>query len=395
MLAVFLVGGGADAAQRTARQCRLQQVGGIHRAARGGARPDHRVDFVDEHDGAGTGLDFLDHRLETLFEIAAIAGAGQERAHVELEHGAVLEHGGHVALDDLAGQPLGDRRLAHARVADEERIVLLAAAQNLDGAVDFRLAADQRIDAALGRLLVEIDAIGIERVGIALLLRSLALVIAAATAALLLVLVDAAHRPRVGQPGALGDAVRNVVDRVVAGHVLLLQEKRGVALALGENGDQHIGAGHLLAARGLHMNDGALDNALEAGGGLRVLAGIGNQVGEIVVDIVLEAAAQRADIDIAGAHHRGSVLVVGERQQQMFQRGVFVMPLIGDRQRPVQGLLETAGECRHAALIPFPWCIVADVGASWQSPLLGSLSFPLFRTYRPRKCRHLSGAHAA
>src|ERR1700686_2204845 len=66
----------------------------------------------------------------------------------------------------------------------------------------------------------------------------------------------------------LGDAVADVIDRVVAGHVLLLQEIGGVALALGEDRDQHIGAGHFLAARGLHVNDRALDDALEAGGGL-------------------------------------------------------------------------------------------------------------------------------
>ena len=71
----------------------LQQVRGIHGAARGGAGTDHRVDFVDEHDGAGTGFDFLDHGLEALFEIAAIAGAGEQHAHVEHVDGAVLrEH---------------------------------------------------------------------------------------------------------------------------------------------------------------------------------------------------------------------------------------------------------------------------------------------------------------
>ena len=82
----------------------------------------------------------------------------------------------------------------------------------------------------------------------------------------------------VGLPRHLGDAVGDVVDRVEAGHVLLLQEIDGVALALGEHGHQHVGAGHLLAARGLHVNDGALDHPLEAGGGLGILARIVDQV---------------------------------------------------------------------------------------------------------------------
>jgi len=62
--------------------------------------------------------------------------------------------------------------------------------------------------------------------------------------------------------------VADVIDRVVAGHVLLLQEKRGVALALGKDRHQHIGAGDFLAAGGLHVNDRALDHALDPAVGL-------------------------------------------------------------------------------------------------------------------------------
>src|SRR5206468_11330694 len=52
---------------------RLEQVRGVHRAARGRARADHRVDLVDEHNRAGIGLELLDHLLEPFLEIAAIA----------------------------------------------------------------------------------------------------------------------------------------------------------------------------------------------------------------------------------------------------------------------------------------------------------------------------------
>ena len=61
----------------------------------------------------------------------------------------VLQHLRHVAFDDLARQALGDRRLADAGLADIERVVLGAAAQDLDGALDLVLAADQRIDPAI------------------------------------------------------------------------------------------------------------------------------------------------------------------------------------------------------------------------------------------------------
>ena len=75
---------------------------------------------------------------------------------------ASREHFGHFALDDLARQALGDRGLADAGIADEQRVVLLPAAEDLDGALHLGLAADQRIDLAVRRLLVEVDAIGLE-----------------------------------------------------------------------------------------------------------------------------------------------------------------------------------------------------------------------------------------
>ena len=79
------------------------------------------------------------------------------------------EHVGHVAHDNAARETLGDGRLAHARIAHEERVVLLAPTENLDGALDFGATPDQRIDAARARLLVEVDAIDLERIGAALL----------------------------------------------------------------------------------------------------------------------------------------------------------------------------------------------------------------------------------
>ena len=161
-LAVFLVGGRADAAELAGGERRLQQVRGVHRAAGGRAGADHGVDLVDEHDGVFVRLELLDDLLQPLLEIAAIARAGEQRAHVEREDRGAFQHLRHVALDDLLGEPLGDRGLADAGIADIERVVLGAAAEHLDGAAQLRLAADQRIDLARARLRVEIDAPGVQ-----------------------------------------------------------------------------------------------------------------------------------------------------------------------------------------------------------------------------------------
>src|ERR1700719_363072 len=127
----------------------------------------------------------------------------------------------------------------HARIADEQRVVLLAPAQDLNGAVDLLVAADQRIDLAVARLLVEIYTVIVER--IALLLRFLA-------GFLLGFFVDAAGRARFGEPGPLGDAVTDVVHSIIARHLLLLQEVGGVAFAFRKDRHQYIRARHLLSA---------------------------------------------------------------------------------------------------------------------------------------------------
>ena len=347
ILAVFLIGGRADAAQRARGQRRLQQVRGVHRAARGRTGADHRVDLVDEHDRLRVLLDLLHHLLEAFLEIAAIARAGKQRAHVEREDGRVLQHLGHLAAHDLEGQALGDRGLADAGVADQQRVVLLPAAEDLDGALHLGLAADQRIDAPVPRLAVEVDAVSLERAFLFLLVLVGVIGLLAALLALLRLLVGAAHRPALAGAGALGDAVADVVDRVVAGHVLLLQEVGGVALALGEHRHEHVGPGHLLAAGRLDMDHRALDHALEAGGRLGIVAPVGDEVGQFRIDVVDEVAAQRVEIDAAGAHHRGCVLVVDQRQQQVFQRRIFMVAFIGEREGPVKRLFEAAREARQ------------------------------------------------
>ncbi len=184
-------------------------------------------------------LQLLQDLLQPFLEVAAITRAGQQRAHVEREHGRSREHLRHLAVDDALGEAFGNRGLADAGLADEQRVVLLATAQHLDGAVDLGVAADHRIDLAVARLLVEVDTIGLQR---------LTLLLGVLAALGLGLLIDTAHRARFGDAGPLGDAVADVVDGVVTRHVLLLQEISGVTFAFGEDRDQHVGARHLLAA---------------------------------------------------------------------------------------------------------------------------------------------------
>ena len=114
VLAVLVQRGRPDAVQLAARQHRLEQIAGVH-GALGRARADHRVQLVDEEDDLALRLlHGLEHGLEPLLELAAILGAGHQRAHVERDDALALETLGHVAAHDALGQPLHDRRLADA-----------------------------------------------------------------------------------------------------------------------------------------------------------------------------------------------------------------------------------------------------------------------------------------
>jgi hypothetical protein len=163
VLAVLVQRRCADGVQLAARQHRLEHVGRVHRAF-GGAGADDGVQLVDEeHDLAGRVDDFLEDGLESLLELAAVFRAGNERAHVERDHLLVLQPLGHILADDALREAFGDGGLAHAGLADEHRVVLGPAEQDLNDAPDLVVPADDRVELALARQLRQIAPVALER----------------------------------------------------------------------------------------------------------------------------------------------------------------------------------------------------------------------------------------
>ena len=120
-------------------------------------------------------------------------------------------------------------------------------------------------------------------------------------------------------------------------------------LALGENRDQHVRAGHLLTAGGLDVERGALDDALEAVGRLGLLLRLDDEIFELGVEILDDGLAQPVEVDATGPENRRRIDVVDQRQQKMLEGRIFVTALVGERERPAKGLFERAGENRHRA----------------------------------------------
>ena len=160
VLAVLVEGRRPDHAQLAAGKHRLEHVAGVHRALTASACADDRVKFIDERDDLAVGLlDLVEHRLQPLLELTAVLRAGDHRCEIERDEGLAHEACRDVALDDSPRKALNDSGLADAWLADENRVVLRAAREHLDGAAHLLVAADDRVDLALARTRGQVDAV--------------------------------------------------------------------------------------------------------------------------------------------------------------------------------------------------------------------------------------------
>ena len=245
-------GRGADDTQLAGSQHRLDQSGQIHRAAGRRARADRGVHFVDEQDGQRMIREALDDRLEALLEIAAEAGAGQQRGRVERKQLGALQPRRRVVVRQEDGEPFSQGRLADAGIADEYRVVLAPPAQYFHRPAQLGGAPDQRVEASLPRLQGEVDRVRGQRVA-----RRGRRILAAP------------RRPAVGRcflaraPRLLRDAVGDVVQHVEPRDPLRVEQLRGVRLRLLEDGGQHVARAHLLAAGALHVQHRGLQHPPE------------------------------------------------------------------------------------------------------------------------------------
>ena len=283
----------------------------------------------------GCCLQLLHHRLQPLLEVAAIPRAGEQRPHVEREDRGLGEHRRRLAVDDLAREPFRDRGLADAGVADQQRVVLPPPAEHLDAPLDLQVTADQRIHVPPACLFVQVDAVLLQcgLLGFLAALSPLRLGLGCCLCAL--------HRPRLAIGRILGDPVADVVDGVIPGHVLLLQEVGGMALPLREDRDENVGAGDLGPARALDMDRRALDHTLEAGGRRRLGAlDVRDQRVELLVEEGDDGLPELVEVDAAGLHHPRRIRLVDEREQEMLEGGQLVLALVGLPERVVDRRFE-------------------------------------------------------
>ncbi len=86
------------------------------------------------------------------------------------------------------------------------------------------------------------------------------------------------------------------------------------------------------------MDRGALHHALEAGGRLRVAGAVGDEAGQLLVENSVRSRRSLSRSTLQARSTVDGVLVVGQRQQQMLERRVFVPALVGEARGAMQRL---------------------------------------------------------
>ena len=147
-VAVFVQRRGSDTLYGSARQCRLQDVCGIHRTSCR-TRTNHGVYLVDEYNDIRILLQFFDEHLHALLKLSTILRAGYHTSHIQCHQTLVEEHRRTVVCGNHLCQSFDNGTLSHARLTNEYRVVFLAATKDFDDALDLILTAHAGIQGSL------------------------------------------------------------------------------------------------------------------------------------------------------------------------------------------------------------------------------------------------------
>jgi hypothetical protein len=227
---------------------------------------------------------------------------------------------------NLEREPLGDGGLADAGVADVDGVVLAAAAEDLDGARDFRFAADERVDLAFGGACDEVGGEGFERVA----RRLLRFVVFA-----LGLVGEAAARLALD----LRDAVREIVEDVETRDALLLEQIDGVRVGRQDEGGEDVAAVNLFLSRPFGLKQSVFDDALEGGRVLGERVGGGGGALQFLFEELFQLLRQRLGVAAAVADDLGRRALVQQRVEEVFERHVLVPSFDRLHRGEIQSLL--------------------------------------------------------
>ena len=106
------------------------------------------MQLVDKNDRVLALHQFFHDGFEALFKLTAVLGAGDDERKIERKNVLFGEERRNITIGDALRKAFDDGCFANAGLADQNRIVFCAAAENLDDALDFVFATDERIQRA-------------------------------------------------------------------------------------------------------------------------------------------------------------------------------------------------------------------------------------------------------
>ena len=118
------------------------------------------MDLIDEEDDLACAVDhFLDYSFQAFLKFSLVLRACDQGSHIQGIYHLALEVLRDVAVDDLAGDSLRNRRLADAWFTNEDRVVLCPPAQYLEDTTDLVIPSDDGIEFSRGRLFIEVHGV--------------------------------------------------------------------------------------------------------------------------------------------------------------------------------------------------------------------------------------------
>ena len=159
VFAVFVQCGGAHAMQLTSGQSRFEHIARVH-GALGLTSAHHGVQFIDEDNRhAFVFGQFIEHGFQALLKFPSELGTRQQGGHVQRQNPFATQRVRHLARHNALRQTFHDGGLAHARLADQNRVVFGTALQHLNGTADFVISANHGVQLAQPCPLGQINAV--------------------------------------------------------------------------------------------------------------------------------------------------------------------------------------------------------------------------------------------
>ena len=353
--AVFVEGGGADDLDFAAGEGGLEDVGGVH-GALGAAGADEGVEFVDEEDDVLDAADFFHDGLDALFELAAVLGAGDHEGEVEGDEALAAEELGDFVFGDGLGEAFDDGGLADAGFAEQDGVVLGAAAEDAHDALDFVGAADDGVEFALAGEFGDVASEGGEGGGGVGLLAAGGGAVGGVAGAVTFHVVG-------GVLGALGaHGAGEVAAEGLGVDVEVHQDADGDAVAFAQEAEEHVLGADVFFAGGACGVGGQGEDFLEA-------RGVGEVAGELHgaagADLLLDRQAQGVDAQAFGEKggQGAAVAEEGDAGEEVFGADVAVVEAVRFLAGLLEGFLGFGGEVVHGVSLGFEWVARGLAGA--------------------------------